>query len=185
MSLKNTYEREIERKPLNNVIFSVGLAFIVILATIIFGLRPISLAVAKNRKYKKELTDIKNNMEIKIEKINESRETVLSLIGKIAILNDKIPDESNFQDFLEDLVIVTSDSQFIIQQARRQGGDSSSSKTTINLRLEGDIKNLPKLLHNLENEMPRFVAVTTLRTQEQKEENNELIEITMETYTLK
>lgn len=185
MNIKNTYQREIERKPLNNIIFSIGLAFVIILITIILGLRPISLALTKNRKYKSELVEIKNNMEIQINKINESRESILSSIDKVEILNNKIPDEPNFQNFLEDLVVVTSNSQFIIQQARRHAGAESSEKATIDLRLKGDVENLPNLLHDLENEMPRFISMTKLRTQEQKEENDELVEINMEIYTLK
>ena len=47
-----TYEREIERKPLNNVLFFGGFAVLTFLAVFLFGIRPTALALAQNNKYK-------------------------------------------------------------------------------------------------------------------------------------
>lgn len=186
MSIKNTYQREIERKPLNNILFSGLISVTVILLTIFLGIKPTAVAIRENRDYKKQLDSIKSDMETKLSQIEEGKTNLVKAKENIVILNQKIPTEVNFQNFLEKLVGVTAESQFIIQQVRKQ--DGLADDTTIipvQMRVKGNIQNLAELLYNLENEMTRFVSINKVRTQQQREENYDLVEIDMNTYILK
>lgn len=185
MNLKSLYQREIERKGINNLIFSVSVAIVVILLTIFFGVKPTFLAVKKNREYKEELTKIKTNMENKLSQIEEEKMNIRKMEENIEILNKKIPQDINFQSFLEMLVNVTAESRFIIKQVKNENYAEQNTTIPFKIILLGKVENLAELLKDLEVEMPRFVSINKIKTQQQKDEDLEIIEINMDIYILR
>jgi Tfp pilus assembly protein PilO len=162
-NLGATYEREIEGKPINNVLFNSGLAMIIIALTFIAGIRPVSVALAQNQKYKSELNSIKKNMIKKISQIDVESTAIIKSQEGVTLLFEAIPNEILLQDFLEDLVITAAKSGFLVQQMRPI--ETESSALPLDVRFSGNIEDLPKLVKAIENSMPRFVSIEEVITQ--------------------
>ncbi len=184
MRIKDTYKREVEGKPINNLVFSGAVSLLIILATVFIGIKPIYQAIKLNTEYKEELNKINSNMETKLEQIKTSEKDLQQVEKKMELLNKKIPETVNFQKFLEQLVVVSARSNFILQKANQQSSSESSKEYIVSAKFIGRVETLPDLLNTLENKLPRFIIVDRIRTQNQPKENYDLIEIIMKAYTL-
>lgn len=158
--LEATYEREIERKPLNNILFYGGLAVVIFLAVFIFGIRPTTLALAQNKEYEKELAQIRDAMNTKLIQIQNSEETISRETEGVAALNAAITNDVDLQEFLSQLVLEAANSGYSIERVKET--DIVGDVIKVDVELVGDTLQLAQLMRGIEN-MQRFVTIQDLR----------------------
>ncbi|MBI2414303.1 hypothetical protein HYV31_00455 [candidate division WWE3 bacterium] len=176
-----TYEREIENKPLNNVIFTSALATILIFVSLLFGIKPASENLAKNIKYKKELLNIERIMLEKNRK-TEGGEILLRDNGEgVFVLNKKLPFKVDFDKFLEEFIMATSKSGFIVNRVNLIGVEKG--EISISVELVGSLLQLPEMVEAVE-QMERFTKIDWIRTEKNKTKDASILQMKVQTYIL-
>lgn len=162
-NLGATYEREIEGKPVNDIIFNSGLAIVIIALTFVAGIKPVVMAFAQNQRYKTELKYIRDNMVQKITQIDTESTAILTSYDGVVLLFNRIPNEMLVQDFLGELVVTAAKSGFMVQQVKPIA--TKGDEMPLDVRFSGKLENLPKLVSNIEDNMYRFVSIEEIATQ--------------------
>ncbi len=174
-----TYEREIENKPVNNISFYGGIALTIILIIFFFGIKPTITAIGQNIAYKRQLNEIKTNMETKLEQIDLGEENMNRISTEIELLNTAIPNKSELEQFLSELVLVAARSGFVLDRVKKN--EEFEKEIPVHLELRGQLDQLPKLTDEIEK-MERFVKIINIRTQQ--EEYDAIIRMKINIYML-
>jgi Tfp pilus assembly protein PilO len=164
IDITSTYEREIENKPMNNVKFYVTLAFVLISTTFLFGIRPASKTLTQNLKYLEELTNIKESMKTRITKTNEGQIIILDRNDAIQKLNHAIPSKTELDDLLQEFVLTTSSTGFIVIRMRQV--EEATGEIPITVEMSGELAKLPELVNAIES-MNRFIQIKEIGTDEE------------------
>lgn len=167
MKISATYEREIEHKPVRNVIFSTSLALTLITLTVIFGIDPAIKSLTANTKYKQELTDIKNKMERKVLETLEGERILKEYSENVEALNNSVTTKVELEKFIQELVLTTSNTGFIVYRIRQD--DSYNNEAYVNMEMTGPLAQMPKLVEAIEN-MNRFTRIDEIQTYEERNE---------------
>ncbi len=167
MKLSATYKREIEHKPVRNVIFSTSLALSLIILTVIFGIDPAIKSLTANTKYKQELTGIKNKMERKVLETLEGERILKEYAKNVEALNNSVTTKVELEKFIQELVLTTSNTGFIVNRIRQD--DSYNNEAYVNMEMTGPLAQMPKLVEAIEN-MNRFTRIDEIQTYEERNE---------------
>lgn len=183
MNLKDrflaTYEREIENKPINNITFYGAISLVIVGIIFFFGIKPTFIAIRQNAAYRRQINDIKQNMEAKIETIDTMEEEMNRVSQEIDLLNTAIPNKADLEQFLSELVLVAARSGFVLDRVKKS--EVFDEEIPVNLELRGQLEQLPKLTGEIES-MDRFVKIVNIRTQQ--EDFDAVVRMKINIYTL-
>jgi Tfp pilus assembly protein PilO len=174
-----SFQREILEKSENNAKFYIGLVFIAIVLFVILGIRPLALTAAENRNVLLELGKINTLLKQKVQDLKTGAQQMNDYSDQIDILYTKMPENVYLEEYLKEVVLASAKAGFVIQRFRQQ--DATEGKIPIEIELNGEISNLPRLVKALEG-TSRFTVVRSIRTN--AEENYTDVRVLVEIYKL-
>ncbi len=77
------------------------MAFGTVVLFLIFGIKPLAVTTASNKKVLAELNTIEQKLENKLQKISTSLDKLDLLSEQIDILNQRVPQTITFEEYLE------------------------------------------------------------------------------------
>lgn len=143
-----TYTREVELKPEKHMVFFIVLAVITVGIFLIFGIRPNLISITRKVKYVSELRDLRDAMRTKTEQLDTAESDLQTARPYLPLLDNALPNQSQIQNYLKDLVLVASENNFVLQDLRAY--PLSNTEIELNLKMLGNINNLSKFVSQVE-----------------------------------
>lgn len=177
--LRASYHREIQSKPEPNIVFTAVLAFVVTLGLWIYAIRPELKSMRNTVDKLAEINQISKNMDVKINSIDAGLDVMETSRQQILNLQSSIPQETMLNDYLQQVVEITSKSGFVVDSLVQ--ADVFEDTVTLKLNLTGSNSGLPELIRELED-LNRITTVKEVRSQVSEE--NTIFELTLEIYKI-
>lgn len=171
-----SYRRELIEKQDNRIKVLLALLLFTIVVFVIFGIRPMLKKAREYNEIHAAFAKVDNQLKSKLEELDVSKEKMDRYSHKIDLLDRKIPSSPLLQNYLEEIVISSANTGFILQ--RFLVTEDAETSKTVDLAFLGDVRRLPELVGILENTY-RYAVINNIKTNVEEGTNEIRINLTI------
>ena len=159
--------------------FYMWLFLTVFIVFVFLGIIPLSQNLIKKNKAVKDLTEVNQGLEERIEDIRYYENVLTDIKPYMIYVREFIPEKFGIQDYLVDFALQSSSAGFIVQKFFPiYTEDLNVVNVSVSLRGTGDVD---KLIENIEN-MRRVTQINTVSIYYGQEES---VELSLTVYTIR